>query len=87
MLYLTAENILFLGSLLVFVSILISKTSYRFGVPTLLLFLLTGMLVGNDGLGLVFHNAGTTQLIGMLSLSVILLLVVWTPRLATFVQC
>ena len=72
MLYLTAENILFLGSLLVFVSILISKTSYRFGVPTLLLFLLTGMLVGNDGLGLVFHNAGTTQLIGMLSLSVIL---------------
>ena len=72
MLYLTAENILFLGSLLVFVSILISKTSYRFGVPTLLLFLIVGMVFGSDGVGLQFHNAGTTQFVGMLALSVIL---------------
>ncbi|MBQ2122976.1 MAG: potassium/proton antiporter [Bacteroidaceae bacterium] len=70
--YLTAENILFLGSLLVFVSILISKTSYRFGVPTLLLFLIVGMVFGSDGVGLQFHNAGTTQFVGMLALSVIL---------------
>ena len=72
MLYLTAENILFLGSLLVFASILISKTSYRFGVPTLLLFLIVGMVFGSDGVGLQFHNAGTTQFVGMLALSVIL---------------
>ena len=72
MLYRNAENILFLGSLLVFVSILISKTSYRFGVPTLLLFLIVGMVFGSDGVGLQFHNAGTTQFVGMLALSVIL---------------
>ena len=69
---LTAENILLLGSILIFVSILLSKTSYRFGVPTLLLFLVVGMLFGSDGLGLQFHDASTAQFIGMLALSVIL---------------
>lgn len=39
----TAENILLIGSVLIFSSILISKTGYRFGIPTLLLFLLVGM--------------------------------------------
>ena len=46
----TAENILLVGSVLIFSSILISKTGYRFGIPTLLLFLLVGMLFGSDGL-------------------------------------
>ena len=69
---LTAENILLLGSILIFVSILLSKTSYKFGVPTLLLFLVVGMLFGSDGLGLQFHDASTAQFIGMLALSVIL---------------
>ena len=46
---LTAENIVLLGSILIFVSILFSKTSYRFGVPTLLLFLIVGMLFGEEG--------------------------------------
>ena len=36
---LTAENILLVGSILIFCSILISKTGYRFGIPALLLFL------------------------------------------------
>ena len=40
----TAENIFFMGAVLVFVSIVISKWGYRFGVPTLLQFLFTGML-------------------------------------------
>ncbi|MBR7013473.1 MAG: potassium/proton antiporter [Prevotella sp.] len=68
----TAENIFFMGAVLVFVSIVISKWGYRFGVPTLLLFLFTGMLFGSDGLGLQFHSHEDAQLIGMLSLSVIL---------------
>ena len=68
----TPENIFFLGAILVFVSIVISKWGYRFGVPTLLLFLFTGMLFGSDGLGLKFHSHEDAQLIGMLSLSVIL---------------
>ncbi len=68
----SAENILLVGSVLIFCSILISKTGYRFGVPALLLFLLVGMLFGSDGLGLQFENAGQAQFIGMMALSIIL---------------
>ena len=68
----TAENILLFGSVLIFVSILISKTGYRFGIPTLLLFLLVGMLFGSDGLGLQFNSAEDAQFIGMMALSIIL---------------
>lgn len=67
-----AENILLLGSVLIFISILVSKTGYRFGIPTLLLFLLVGMLFGSDGVGLQFHNAAEAQFIGMMALSIIL---------------
>lgn len=68
----TAENILLLGSILIFTSIIISKTGYRFGIPTLLLFLLVGMLFGSDGLGLQFDSASDAQFIGIIALSIIL---------------
>lgn len=68
----TAENILMIGSILIFSSILISKTGYRFGIPTLLLFLVVGMLFGSDGLGLQFNSASDAQFIGMMALSIIL---------------
>ena len=68
----TAENILLIGSVLIFSSIIISKTGYRFGIPTLLLFLLVGMLFGSDGLGLQFNSAEDAQFIGMIALSIIL---------------
>lgn len=68
----SAENILLLGSILVFSAIIISKTGYKLGVPSLLVFLVVGMLLGSDGLGLHFENAKQAQFIGMISLSVIL---------------
>lgn len=68
----TAENILLIGAVLIFCSILISKTGYRFGIPTLLLFLLVGMFFGSDGLGLQFNSASDAQFIGMMALSIIL---------------
>jgi cell volume regulation protein A len=68
----TAENILLIGAILIFFSILISKTGYRFGIPTLLLFLLVGMGFGSDGLGLQFTSASEAQFIGMIALSIIL---------------
>lgn len=68
----TAENILLIGSILIFCSILISKTGYRFGIPTLLLFLLVGMFFGSDGLGIQFHSASDAQFVGMMALSIIL---------------
>ena len=68
----TAENILLVGSILLFVSIVVGKTGYRFGVPALLLFLVVGMAFGSDGLGFQFHSAQTAQFIGMVALSIIL---------------
>lgn len=69
---LTAENILLVCSVLLFVSIWAGKTGYRFGVPTLLLFLVVGMLFGSDGLGIQFYNMKAAQFIGMVALSIIL---------------
>lgn len=68
----TAENILLIGAILIFCAIMISKTGYRFGIPTLLLFLLVGMGFGTDGLGLEFNSAKDAQFIGMIALSIIL---------------
>lgn len=68
----TGANILLIGSILLFVSIIVGKTGYRFGVPALLLFLVVGMIFGSDGFGLQFHNAKEAQFIGMVALSVIL---------------
>ena len=48
---LTLENILLAGSVLLGLSVLAGKTSYRFGVPTLILFVIIGMLAGSEGFG------------------------------------
>ena len=70
---LTIENILLVGSLLLFVSIIVGKTTYKFGIPTLLLFLAIGMLAGTDGLtGIHFDNPEIAQFIGIVSLNFIL---------------
>ena len=61
-----------IGSVLMFVSIVVGKTGYKFGVPALLLFLVVGMVFGSDGFGLQFHNVEEAQFIGMVALSVIL---------------
>ncbi len=68
----TPENVLLFGALVWFVSILLSKTGYRFGVPVLLVFLLLGMLLGVDGLGIRFDNYKYAQIIGMVALTIIL---------------
>lgn len=70
---LTTENILLVGSLLLFISIVAGKTSYRFGVPTLLLFLGIGMLAGSEGIGGIhFDDPKAAQFIGIVSLNFIL---------------
>lgn len=69
----TIENVLLVGSLLLLISILAGKTSYKFGVPTLLLFLVIGMLAGSDGfVGIQFDNPKIAQFIGVVSLNFIL---------------
>ena len=70
---LTIENILLVGSILLFISILAGKTSFHLGVPTLVLFLAVGMLAGSDGIGKIsFDNPGVAQFIGIIALNFIL---------------
>src|SRR5690606_14421162 len=70
---LTSENILLVGSLLLFISIVVGKTSYKFGVPTLLLFLAIGMLAGSNGIGGIhFDNPKIAQFVGIIALNFIL---------------
>lgn len=70
---LSTENILLLGSVLLFISILTSKTSFRFGIPTLILFLIVGMLAGSDGPGGIFFNdPHIAQFLGVVALTFIL---------------
>ncbi|WP_437373326.1 potassium/proton antiporter [Maribacter litoralis] len=70
---LTIENILLVGSILLFISIIVGKTSYKFGVPTLILFLAIGMLAGSDGIiGIQFDDPKLAQFIGIVSLNFIL---------------
>ncbi|HAN18926.1 MAG: K+/H+ antiporter [Bacteroidetes bacterium GWC2_33_15] len=70
---LTTENILLIGSILLFISLFAGKTSYKFGVPVLILFISIGMLAGSDGIGgIIFDNPKTTQFIGIVALNFIL---------------
>lgn len=59
-------------AVLLLLSVLASKAGFRYGLPSLLLFLVVGMLAGVDGFGVHFDSAETAQFIGMISLSVIL---------------
>ena len=68
----SGENILLVSSLLLIIGIFIGKSSYRTGLPLLLVFLFVGMLFGTDGLGIQFNNMHTAQFIGMVALCVIL---------------
>lgn len=70
---LTTENILLVGSVLLFISLIAGKTSTRFGVPVLILFLGIGMAAGSEGIGgIYFDNPSTTQFIGIVALCFIL---------------
>jgi potassium/hydrogen antiporter len=68
-----AGNILLIGSILLLISILAGKTIKRFGVPTLIFFLIVGMLAGSEGIGgIYFDNAALAQFIGIVALNFIL---------------
>lgn len=69
----SSENILLLGSLLLFISIIASKTSFKLGIPTLILFLIVGMLAGSDGPGgIYFDDPEIAQFLGVVALNFIL---------------
>jgi potassium/hydrogen antiporter len=71
---LTSTNwLLLLGAALVLVGVLSSVLANRFGTPLLLVFLILGMVAGEDGLGGIrFDNVALAYFIGSLALAVIL---------------
>ncbi|MBI3896230.1 MAG: cation:proton antiporter, partial [Acidobacteria bacterium] len=67
------EQILIAVSVLLLIAVLASKASSRLGVPSLLLFLLLGMLAGSEGPGgIPFDDARLAQTIGVIALAFIL---------------
>lgn len=71
--HLEAENILLLVSMMVLIAISLSKLGWKIGVPVMLLFLLTGMLAGPDGIGVEIGNYEVAEFLGHLCITVILL--------------
>ena len=67
------EHILVAASTLLLLSVLASKASAKLGVPSLLLFLVLGMLAGSDGPGgIYFDDARLAQSLGVIALTLIL---------------
>lgn len=68
-----ANLVLFAGAVMILLGIFSSLIAKRFGAPLLLVFLVLGMLLGEDGPGgLVFNDYYLTYLIGSLALAIIL---------------
>src|SRR6201997_438065 len=74
-----------LGALLVLAGIMSSLVAMRFGAPLLLVFLIVGMLAGEDSLGGVkFDDVRTTYVVGSIALALILFDGGLRTRIATF---
>lgn len=70
---LTTENILLVGSILLFISVIAGRTFHKYGIPILILFLGIGVLAGSEGIGgIYFNNPKTAQFIGIVALNFIL---------------
>lgn len=92
------DVVLLIGSVLLLLGIASSKISARLGVPVLVLFLLVGMLAGEEGLGRIqFNDYSVAHAVGTVALAIILfdgglstpiesIRAVWKPSvaLATF---
>jgi cell volume regulation protein A len=66
------SNLLLIGSILLVLSVLLSKTT-KYGVPAVILFIAVGMLAGVDGPGGIdFYNIQISKFIGTVALVLIL---------------
>ncbi|AQQ52095.1 potassium/proton antiporter [Planococcus lenghuensis] len=69
----TINGILLMGGLFLLIGVFMTTVSARFGVPSLVLFLIVGMVLGSDISGLIyFTNAEVAQLVGIFALVIIL---------------
>ena len=76
---------LFVGALLLLAALVLGAWTSRWGIPSLLIFLLVGMLAGEDGLGgVMFDDHRLSFVVGNLALAVILLDGGLRTRVASF---
>ncbi|TLM79594.1 potassium/proton antiporter [Microbulbifer harenosus] len=67
------DQLILLFSVLILLGVVSSKLSARLGLPLLVLFLMVGMLAGEDGIGrIAFDNAEAAHALGTLALALIL---------------
>lgn len=67
------EILLLIASILILISVTISKFSDKAGIPALLLFLAVGMIAGSEGVGgITFNDISLAQNIGVIALIFIL---------------
>jgi len=79
------NQVLLAGALVMFAGILLGAVSSRQGIPFLVVFLVVGMLAGEDGIGgIQFSDYSTTFFVGNLALAIILLDGGLRTKLATF---
>ena len=65
--------VLLAGGLVLLASIVATRAASRVGLPSLLLFLGVGIIVGEDGLGLHFENYQLAEHLGTVALAIILI--------------
>src|SRR4030095_2781688 len=69
----SVEDLMLAGSILLIASIVASKTSFKLGIPTLILFLGIGILAGSEGIGKIyFDDPHMAQVLGVVALNIIL---------------
>lgn len=67
-----SESLLLICSILVLAAVLVTTLGSRWGVPSLLLFILLGMAVGQDGLGLKIDDYEVAESFGHFAMTIIL---------------
>ena len=68
----TLDQVLLVGAAVLLLSILAVRVSVGFGLPTLLIYLLIGVALGESGFGLEFDNAEVAHALGFAALILIL---------------
>ena len=66
------DTVLLFGAVVMIAAIIAARIGSRIGLPALLLFLALGMVIGTDGLGVPFDDAGLANNLGFAALVLIL---------------